>query len=65
MRQYPTGLVLHQDFDVHQGTLSRVFKRVLSALEKTFHEELKWPSDNELENWKLPRNVGTEMENIV
>jgi hypothetical protein len=56
MRQYPTGVVMGAIFDCHERTLHRVFKRTITALMKVFHEELKWPSDDELLSWKLPSN---------
>ena len=65
MRQYPTTLVLKQIFGVHQRTLARIFKRTLTALESTFQEELKWPSDGELLSWKITALEGTELEDIV
>jgi hypothetical protein len=65
MRQYPTGVVMGAIFDCHERTLHRVFKRTITALMKGFHEELKWPNDDELLSWKLPSNVNTHMEDIV
>jgi len=59
MRQYHTMICLKRTFGVEERTLARVFKRVLTALEVTFQEELKWPSDNELLSWKHPDNENT------
>jgi hypothetical protein len=65
MRQYPTGVTMELLFGVHERTLGRVFKRTVAALMTTFHDELKWPSDDELRSWKQPSHMNTPLEDIV
>jgi len=65
MRQYRTMYDLSIEFGVHERTLAKIFKRVLTSLETTFKPELKWPTDEQFAQWKLASNKGTHMEHIV
>lgn len=52
LRFYPTIDLLSILFKIHHRTCTKVLKRTTVALAKTLKEEIKFPSDNEMEELK-------------
>jgi len=63
-RQYCTGTMMQSIFRVHERTLTKVYRRVLSALQRHFAGRLGWPNRKELDKLPSPNSDLPELEGV-
>lgn len=63
-RQYPTGIILQSIFHVHERTLARIYVRVLSSLQRSFKNQLGWPSPKELSKLPIPDSDLADLDGV-
>ena len=50
MAHYPTLSLIGSMFDIHPRTLTRILKRMTVTLNQVLKDEVKWPTDEELDS---------------